>query len=95
MVYRLWMADHPRDGDVPLLQLMREARDVYREAIRQSLESAGYDDLRRNATVVLAALDHQSSDRVFSPQADVVARLGLSKQTASQLIDTLVVRNYL
>jgi DNA-binding MarR family transcriptional regulator len=32
---------------------------------------------------------------VFSPQADVVASLGLSKQMASQLIDTLVLRDYL
>jgi DNA-binding MarR family transcriptional regulator len=31
----------------------------------------------------------------FSPQADVVASLGLSKQAASQLIDTLVPREYL
>ena len=89
------MADHPRDEDVPVLQLMREARDVYREAIRQRLESAGSDDIPRNATLVLASLDHESSECVFSPQADVVARLGLSKQMASQLIDTLVVRNYL
>jgi DNA-binding MarR family transcriptional regulator len=89
------MADDPRDEDVPVVQLMREARDLYREAIRQRLESAGSDDLPRNATLVLASLGHESSDRVFSPQADVVARLGLSKQMASQLIDTLVVRNYL
>lgn len=32
---------------------------------------------------------------MFSPQADVVASLRLSKQMASQLIDTLVVRGYL
>jgi len=31
----------------------------------------------------------------FSPQADVVASLGLSKQAASLLIDTLVLREYL
>ena len=31
----------------------------------------------------------------FSSQADVVASLGLSKQMASQLIDTLVLREYL
>jgi DNA-binding MarR family transcriptional regulator len=31
----------------------------------------------------------------FSAQADVVASLGLSKQMASQLIDTLVLRDYL
>ena len=33
--------------------------------------------------------------RTFNSQADVVATLGLSKQAASQLIDTLVLREYL
>ena len=31
----------------------------------------------------------------FSPQAELAASLGLSKQAASQLIDTLVLREYL
>ena len=76
-------------------QLMREARDVYRDAVRQALESAGCDDIPRNAVFVLAGLDHRVSEAAFSSQADVVASLGLSKQAASQLIDTLVLREYL
>ncbi len=76
-------------------QLMREARDVYRDAVRQALESAGCDDIPRNAVFVLAGLDHRASEAEFSSQADVVASLGLSKQAASQLIDTLVLREYL
>jgi DNA-binding MarR family transcriptional regulator len=40
-------------------------------------------------------LDQATSDPKFSSQADVVASLGLSKQAASQLIDTLVLREYL
>jgi DNA-binding MarR family transcriptional regulator len=40
-------------------------------------------------------LDHSSPEPAFGPQADVVASLGLSKQAASQLIDTLVLREYL
>lgn len=87
------MAERTWYEDVPVLQLMREARDVYREAVQQALEGAGYDDIPRNGAFVLVGLDHE--DQAFSPQADVVASLRLSKQMASQLIDTLVVRGYL
>ncbi len=76
-------------------QLMREARGVYRDAVREALARAGCDDIPRSAVSVLASLDHNGPDSAFSPQADMVASLGLSKQTASQLIDTLVLREYL
>jgi DNA-binding MarR family transcriptional regulator len=78
-----------------MLQLMREAGGVYRDAVRVALDGAGCDDVPRNGTFVLAGLDHRSSEPGFSPQAGVVASLGLSKQAASQLIDTLVLREYL
>jgi DNA-binding MarR family transcriptional regulator len=89
------VANCPWYEDVPVPQLMREARDVYRDAVLRALEGAGSDDLPRNAMFVLAGLDHSSPELAFSPQADVVASLGLSKQSASQLIDTLVLREYL
>jgi DNA-binding MarR family transcriptional regulator len=89
------MADRPRYEDVPLPNLMREARDVYREAVRGALQAAGCDDIPRNAVFVLASLDHDAPETAFSPQANVVASLGLSKQMASQVIDTLVLREYL
>jgi DNA-binding MarR family transcriptional regulator len=89
------MADRPWPEDVSVPLLMREARDVYRDAVRLALEDAGCDDIPRNAAFVLAGLDHRSPESVFSSQADVVASLGLSKQMASQLIDTLVLREYL
>jgi DNA-binding MarR family transcriptional regulator len=81
--------------DVPVLQLMREARGAYRDSVQRALESAGCDDIPRNGTFVLADLDYRAPEAAFSPQADVVAVLGLSKQLASQLIDTLVLRDYL
>jgi len=74
---------------------MREARDAYRDAVQQALAEAGCDDIPRNGALVLAGLDHITPEPTFSPQADVVASLGLSKQAASQLIDTLVLREYL
>jgi DNA-binding MarR family transcriptional regulator len=80
---------------VPVPQLLREARAVYRDAVRQALEAAGCDDIPRNAVFVLADLDPSAAEPTFSSQADVVGSLGLSKQAASQLIDTLVLRDYL
>jgi DNA-binding MarR family transcriptional regulator len=88
------MTGHPGDDDVPVLDLMRAARDVYRDAVRAALEGVGCDDIPRSALFVLTGLDHDAPEPVFSPQAEVVASLGLSKQAASQLIDTLVVRDY-
>ena len=89
------MANRPWYEDVPLPQLMREAHDVYRHAVARALADAGCDDVPRNGPFVLADLDQAAADPRFSSQADVVASLGLSKQAASQLIDTLVLREYL
>jgi DNA-binding MarR family transcriptional regulator len=89
------MAGRPWYEDVPVPKLMREARDAYRDAVRRALAGAGCDDIPRNAVFVLAGLDHGAPEPAFSPQADVIASLGLSKQAASQLIDTLVLRGYL
>jgi DNA-binding MarR family transcriptional regulator len=85
----------PWPEDVPVPRLMRQAREVYRRAVGQALDAAGCDDIPRNGVFVLADLDHRAPEPAFSPQADVVASLGLSKQAASQLIDTLVLRDYL
>lgn len=89
------MSDSPWYEDVPVPSLMREARNVYRDAVRRALVDAGCDDIPRNGVFVLAGLDRSAPEPKFSPQADVVASLGLSKQAASQLIDTLVLREYL
>jgi DNA-binding MarR family transcriptional regulator len=89
------LSDRPWYEDVPIPQLMRVARDVYRDAVRRALEGAGCDDIPRNGTFVLSSLDRTAPRPSFSPQAEVVASLGLSKQAASQLIDTLVLRAYL
>ena len=89
------MSDRPWYEDVPIPRLMREARDAYRQAVQHALAEAGCDDIPRNGAFVLAGLDHSTPEPAFSPQADVVASLGLSKQAASQLIDTLVLREYL
>ena len=89
------MSDRLWNQDVSVLKLMRQARDVYRDALLVALAEAGCDDIPRNGAFVLANLDHSTPEPAFSPQANVVASLGLSKQTGSQLIDTLVLREYL
>lgn len=89
MTDRLW------HEDVPLPKLMREARNVYRHAVIAALGGVACDDVPRNGAIVLADLNEGRSDPKFSSQADVVTSLGLSKQAASQLIDTLVLRQYL
>jgi DNA-binding MarR family transcriptional regulator len=89
------MRDRTWYEDVPLPQLMREARDTYRDSVGRALADAGCDDLPRNALFVLTGLDRGVPEPTFSPQATVVASLGLSKQAASQLVDTLVLRHYL
>ena len=89
MIDRLWCED------VPVPSLMREAREVYRSAVWRALTDAGCDDVPRNGAFVLAGLDQSMPVPEFSPQADLAASLGLSKQAASQLIDTLVLREYL
>jgi DNA-binding MarR family transcriptional regulator len=89
------MVDRRSYKDVPLPSLVREARDVYRDAIRSALETAGCDDIPRNSVFVLSGLDRRAPEPTFSAQSDVVESLGLSKQAASQLIDTLVLREYL
>ncbi len=81
--------------EVPVPQLLRDVREVYRDAVRRALDSVGCDDVPRNGALVLAGLNQGTPGPEFRPQAEVVSWLGSSKQTASQLIDTLVLRDYL
>lgn len=68
--------------------LLRAARGSYARSVRQSLADDGYDDVPRNGAFVLAGLDRSSASAVQES-------LGITKQAASQLIDTLVLRGYL
>ena len=81
--------------DVPLTRLLREAHGSYGDAARRALAEAGFDDIPQNGGAVLAGLDWSSPGPDYTPQAQSVAFLRLSKQRASQLIDTLVLRGYL
>lgn len=80
----------PEGPDTPLVTLLRTAWLRYAAAIREALEAAGYDDLPRSGPTVLSAI--AKGER---PLAEIVAGLGVTKQAAGALVDTLVSRGYL
>lgn len=74
-----------QDSDeVGIPPLLRAARGSYGHAIRAELEAVGYDDLPRNGAYVLGGIVNHGGSA-----GDLVRQLGVSKQAASQLIDTL------
>jgi DNA-binding MarR family transcriptional regulator len=63
---------------------------VYGSAIRAALAEAGCDDVPRNGPYVIGAIA-----RLGAPLSQIIKELGVSKQAAGQLVDTLVARGYL
>jgi DNA-binding MarR family transcriptional regulator len=88
------MTDLPGQEDVAMPWLMLQARGSYGDSSRRALAEAGCDDVPRNGGFILASLDGNPGPE-FTPQADAVAPLRMSKQAASQLVDTLVLRGYI
>ena len=78
------------DEDVVFPALLRGARGSYAQAISSSLAVAGIDDLPRHGAFVLGGMGNHGGSAV-----DMIRGLGVTKQAASQLIDTLVLRGYL
>ena len=70
--------------------LLRAARGGYGNTIGARLAAAGFEDLPRNGPFVLGGMAHYGGSAV-----DMIRGLGVTRQAASQLIDTLVVRGYL
>ena len=81
--------DHDHD-EIALPALLRAARTVYGGAVRKALAQAGYDDIPKNGIFVIGAIA-----RSGAPLGVIVRQLGVSKQAAGQLVDTLVMRGYL
>jgi len=87
------MAQEPPWFDVIVLPaLLRHAGSTYGSAMRRALEKAGYDDIPKNGLYVIAGL---AAGAGGVPLGQLVRELGVSKQGAGQLIDTLVLRGYL
>lgn len=76
--------------DVAFPAMLRGARGAYRIAIRAALAAAGCDDMPRNGVYVVGAIA-----RTGAPLSQIITELGMSKQAAGQLVDTLVTRGYL
>jgi DNA-binding MarR family transcriptional regulator len=80
----------PVDEEVVIPALLRAARGSYSQAIGLRLAEAGFEDLPRNGGFVLGGMSHHGGSAV-----DMIRGLGVTKQAASQLIDSLVLRGYL
>lgn len=78
--------------EIVLPALLRHARNTYGGAMRRALTAAGYDDIPRNGLYVIGGLA-MGADGV--PLGQLIKELGVSKQAAGQLVDTLVLRGYL
>ena len=82
--------EHEGPDQTAFPALLRAARRTYGSAVREALADAGCDDVPRNGSYVLAA-----TARTGVPLSRIIQELGVSKQAAGQLVDTLVARGYL
>jgi DNA-binding MarR family transcriptional regulator len=82
--------EKPWFDEVSMPALLRHARTTYGGAMRQALTEAGYDDIPGNGLYVIGSLALESF-----PLGQIIRQLGVSKQAAGQLVDTLVLRGYL
>jgi DNA-binding MarR family transcriptional regulator len=84
------MADLSRYGTWSTPALLRAARDRYRWATKSALVEAGFDDMPRDGAYVLGGMAGAGA-----PLSALITQMGMSKQAAGQLIDTMVTRGYL
>jgi DNA-binding MarR family transcriptional regulator len=80
----------PPDEPIVFAALLRAARTAYGGAIREALNEAGLDDIPKNGIYVIGAIS-----RTGAPLAQIIDSLGVSKQSAGQLVDTLALRDYI
>lgn len=78
--------------EIVMPALLGHARATYGRAMRQTLADAGYDDIPKNGLYVIGGLAMGAGG---VPLGQLVKELGVSKQGAGQLVDTLVLRGYL
>lgn len=84
------MDDPPYWTRVVFPALLRHARTTYGTAMRHALAAVDCDDVPRNGLYVIGALAMGEA-----PLSEIIRELGVSKQAAGQLVDTLVLRGYL
>jgi DNA-binding MarR family transcriptional regulator len=84
--------DKPWYEEIVIPALLRHARTTYGMAMRKALAEAGYDDVPRNGMYVIGGM---ALGGETLPLSVLIKELGVSKQGAGQLVDTLVLRGYL
>jgi DNA-binding MarR family transcriptional regulator len=72
--------------------LLRHARRTYGRAMRSALDHAGYEDIPANGLYIIGGLALEGGGVAIG---QLVRDLGITKQGAGQLVDTLVTRGYL
>lgn len=74
--------------DIAMAALLRAARTAYADAVRKAVVAAGFEDMPRAGAYAIGAISNGAA------MADIIRGLGVTKQAAGQLIDTLVLRGY-
>ncbi len=82
----------PDEIELVMPALLRHARVTYGVAMRKALAEAGYDDVPRNGMYLIGGLAVGAAE---IPLGQLIKELRVSKQSAGQLVDTLVLRGYL
>jgi DNA-binding MarR family transcriptional regulator len=90
------MSDNTADPPCPettiIPALLRHARAAYGNAMRAALENACCNDIPKSGLYVIGGLALGAGG---VPLGELAAELGMSKQSAGQLVDSLVLRGYL
>jgi DNA-binding MarR family transcriptional regulator len=82
-------SEQERYQELTIPALLRAARRTYRDATLAALAEAGYDDLPTNGSYVISGVA-----RTGAPLGQIIQGLGVSKQAAGHLVDTLALRGY-
>ena len=77
-------------AELTIPALLRAAGRTYAVATQGALAEAGFDDMPRDGSYVVSGIA-----RTGAPLGEIITALGVSKQAAGQLVDTLVIRGYL
>jgi DNA-binding MarR family transcriptional regulator len=80
----------PVPEEEEIVVLLVRARGSYANTVGTRLWEAGFDDLPRNGPFLLGGMAGRDGSAV-----EMIRSLGVTRQAASQLIDTLVLRGYL
>jgi DNA-binding MarR family transcriptional regulator len=90
------MAEQANDGqwyeELVLPVLLAEGRATYGRAIRKAYLDAGFEDIPKLGSRLLGGIRRFGG--AVGSVGDVARDFGVSKQAASKLIDTLVIRGY-